>query len=449
MPKGLGSFFVYDGCWADRPRKGAGVEDLVDRKSVRPNGTREFVASPWAILPVLILAAMILSIGIGHDYRLKHEDNNALHAAFGRAHVGAGLGVTKGHDAYVNRKNGRVHFYAHHPPGCGLVLGGVFAVTGSSSPPVVRGVAISATLATLVLLWWIVRREAGPRPALVSALAFAVLPQAAFYGRMVNHEVLVLPFIVLLVDRYFAFARGGSMRTMIGLTFAATAGALFSWAIFFTLAACAVHAVISVRRRDAYPAAGQALALVLSLGAVLFAIDLAHIAWVKGGDLSDLAAIFSSRVGADQLYGPFEWAHKMLGFSRRLATASGTIALIWLAVRTVRALLGKSPLRPLEEFTAVFLGGGLGYLIVFNWGAWQHHYWQFPLLPAVAVALALAVTAIAENAREGRRRMAYRVLLGLIILEVMTASTAALYKRHTTPEDRVIQAVESLQSRFL
>ena len=103
----------------------------------------------------------------------------------------------------------------------------------------------------------------------------------------------------------------------------------------------------------------------------------------------------------------------------------------------------------MEEFTAVFLGGGLGYLIVFNWGAWQHHYWQFPLLPAVAVALALAVTAIAENAREGRRRMAYRVLLGLIILEVMTASTAALYKRHTTPEDRVIQAVESLQSRFL
>ncbi len=425
------------------------MEDLADQESVKPKGTGEFIASPWAILPVLVIAALILSIGISRDYRLKHEDNNALHAAFGRAHVEAGFGVTKGHDAYVNRQNGRVHFYAHHPPGCGLVLAGAIVVTGSSSQPVVRGIAISATLTSLVLLWWIVRREAGPLPALVSALAFAVLPQAAFYGRMVNHEVLALPFIVLLVDRYFAFARGGGARAMIGLAFAATAGALFSWAIFFALAVCALHAAISVRRLKAYPAARSALACVLSLGAVLFAFDLAHIAWVKGGNLSDLAAIFSSRVGAGQSYGPFEWAHKMFGFSRRLATASGTIALVWLAVRTVRALLGKARLLPVEEIAAVFLGSGLGYLVVFNWGAWQHHYWQFPLLPAVVIALGLAVAIIGENAREGGRRLAYRALLGLIILEVITASTAALFKRHTTPEDRVIQAVERLQSRFL
>jgi hypothetical protein len=94
-------------------------------------------------------------------------------------------------------------------------------------------------------------------------------------------------------------------------------------------------------------------------------------------------------------------------------------------------------------------GVGLTYLGVFNWCAWQHHHWQFPLLPAVVIALALAVTACAGRAREGPRRAAYRVLLGIIILEVIIASTIGLYKRHTTPEDRVIQAVEKLQSRFL
>ena len=425
------------------------MEYFPDQESVKPKGPRKLIASPWAILPVLVIAATILSIGIGRDYRLKHEDNNALHAAFGRAHAEAGLGVTKGHDAYVNRKNHKVHFYAHHPPGCGLVLGGVFAVAGSDRPEVVRGVAISATLATLALLWWVVRRETGPEPALVAAFAFAVIPQAVFYGRMVNHEVLALPFIVLLVDRYFALARGGGAWTALGLGLAATAGALFAWATFFALAACAIHAAISLRRRGAFPDSGRALAIALFLGAVLFTIDLAHIAWVRGGDLSNLAAIFSSRVGADQSYGLFDWAHKMLGFSRRLATASGTIAVIWLAVRTARALLGKISLRPVEEIAAVFLGAGLGYVVVFNWGAWQHHYWQFPLLPAVVIALAVAVTAIAKNAREGPRRVAYRVLLGLIILEVITASSGALYKRHTTPEDRVIQAVEKLRSRFL
>ena len=424
------------------------MERSIDDSFV-PSGAAKLIASPWAFLPILILAAVILSIGIGRDYRLKHEDNNALHATFGRAHVEAGFVVTRGHDAYVNRKNGRVHYYAHHPPGCGLVLGGVFFATGSDRPEVVRGVAIMATLVTLGLLWWIVRREAGPETALVAAFAFAVLPQAAFYGRMVNHEVLALPFIVMLVDRHFALARGSGTWAALGLAAAATAGALFAWATFFALAACAIHAAISLHRRDLYPGAGGALVLVLALGATLFVLDISHIAWVMGGDLSDLLMIFSSRVGVDQTYGPFEWAHKMLGFSRRLATASGTLALIWLAARTVRALHGKISLRPLEEIAAVFLGAGLGYLAVFNWGAWQHHYWQFPLLPAVVISLALAVTTVAKRAREGPRRVAYRVLLGLMVLEVITASGVALLNRHTTPEDRVIQSVEKHRSRFL
>jgi hypothetical protein len=139
----------------------------------------------------------------------------------------------------------------------------------------------------------------------------------------------------------------------------------------------------------------------------------------------------------------------MLGFSRRLATASGTLALIWLAARIFRALLGKISLRPVEEIASVFLGAGLGYLVVFNWGAWQHHYWQFPLLPAVVISLALALTTVAKEAKEGPRRVAYGVLLGLMVVEVITASSVALFKRHTTPEDRVIQAIEKLRSRFL
>jgi 4-amino-4-deoxy-L-arabinose transferase-like glycosyltransferase len=425
------------------------VEQLASRNQVDSSRAGRFIASPWAILPILILAALLLSIGISHDYRLKHEDNNALHAAFGRAHIEAGLSVTKGHDAYVNRKNGRVHFYAHHPPGCGLVLGGVFAATGSDRPQVVRGVAIAATLATLVLVWWIVRREEGTETALVAAFVFAVVPQAAFYGRMVNFEVLALPFIVLLVDRYLALARGAGLRAAIGLCVAAIVGALIAWVTFFALAACAAHAVVSMRRRETYQASRRALFLVLALGVSLFAIDIAHIAWVKGGDLTDLATIFSRRVGAGQAYGPFEWTHKMLGFSRRLATASGTIALIWLGIRSIRALLRKASLRPVEEFAAVFLGAGIGYLVVFNWGAWQHHYWQFPLLPAVVIALSLAVVSIAGKTGEGTRRLAYGVLLGLIIVEVISTSAVMLYKRHTTPEDRVIQAVEKLQSRDL
>ena len=411
--------------------------------------TRDSLESRWCLVPVVVLALALLSIGVARDYRLKHEDNNAFHAAFARNHLGAGLEVTKAQDAFINRKNGRITFYAHHPPGCGLVLAGVFRVTGSERPLVVRGVAIAATLLTLILLWRLVCREEGPVAALVAAVAIAILPQAAFYGRMVNHEVLALPAIVFLVDRYFATARGGGWRAVTGLAVAATVGALLAWVTFFAIAACAVHAALSMRRPQLYPAAGRTLAVLTGLGASLFAVDVAHIAWVRGGDLSDLSQIFSRRLGAGQDYGAIAWARKMFGFSRRLATLSGTLVLGWLAVRTARGLTGRIRLKPLEEVGAVFLLTGLGYLVVFNWGAWQHHYWQFPLLPAVAIALALAVTGLMRSASAGPHRTASRVVLVLLVLEVITTSTVSLSTRHTTPEDRVIKASETFRSRSL
>ena len=254
---------------------------------------RGVLSSRWMVLPVLAVALLLLGIGIGRDYRLKHEDNDAMHAAFARNHVAAGLAATKAHDAYVNPRNGRVSFYAHHPPGCGLLLAGAFAVTGNDSPAVVRSTAVASTLLALVVLWWMVHREAGPETALVAAAFFAIVPQAAFYGRMVNHEVLALPAVIIMVDRYFATARGGGWRGAAAMIASAAVGALCGWITFFAIAACAAHALLSVRRPEAYPAAARALALLGASGAALFAADLFHIAWVRSGDLSDLSVIFS------------------------------------------------------------------------------------------------------------------------------------------------------------
>ncbi len=55
---------------------------------------RKFLESPWSVLPVVVLAMVLLSIGVTRDYRLKHEDNNAFHAAFARNHLECG---SRGH----------------------------------------------------------------------------------------------------------------------------------------------------------------------------------------------------------------------------------------------------------------------------------------------------------------------------------------------------------------
>ena len=48
-----------------------------------------------AVALIFLLQLALLAIGITRDYRLKHEDNNALHATFARAHLQLGLGTTK------------------------------------------------------------------------------------------------------------------------------------------------------------------------------------------------------------------------------------------------------------------------------------------------------------------------------------------------------------------
>jgi hypothetical protein len=87
--------------------------------------------------------------------------------------------------------------------------------------------------------------------------------------------------------------------------------------------------------------------------------------------------------------------------------------------------------------------------VVFNWGAWQHHYWQFPLLPAVAIALALGVSSVVHRAAHGPRPKVYRVLLILLLVEIVTTSAVGLSVRHSRAEDRVIEVVENLRTKFL
>lgn len=120
----------------------------------------------WLVVPVALLALVLLSIGVNRDHRLKHDDISAMHATFAHNHLAAGLRATRAHDAFANPRTGHLKSRAHHPSGCGLVLVGAFTVT--ERPLVVRGVAIAATLLTLLKLWHLVRREAGPRAALLN-----------------------------------------------------------------------------------------------------------------------------------------------------------------------------------------------------------------------------------------------------------------------------------------
>ena len=163
-----------------------------------------------SVAAIFALQLGLLAIGITRDYRLKHEDNNALHATFARAHLQLGLATTRGQNYFYSPARGSGEFYANHPPGPGLVLAAAYALTGSDGPLVTRATAVAFHLLAAALFLGLARRIfPRPRDALLAALLFVLLPVSAFFGRMLNHEVLVLPAALLIVRGYWEQLDGG------------------------------------------------------------------------------------------------------------------------------------------------------------------------------------------------------------------------------------------------
>ncbi len=105
-------------------------------------------------------------------------------------------------------------YYLHHPPGLHLVLTALFALFGEHEW-VARMLPISCSLASVILLWLLVRSCLGIRAASLSAAVFACLPMELRYGKMVNFEPAVLMLILsaLLCLRYWQLSTNPLWQT--------------------------------------------------------------------------------------------------------------------------------------------------------------------------------------------------------------------------------------------
>jgi len=404
-----------------------------------------------ALLAILALQVVLLSIGITRDYRLKHEDNNALHATFARSHLRLGLGVTKAQNYFYSPATGTGRFYAHHPPGPSLVLAAVYGVTGADGPVATRGTAILFHVLATWLFFGLARRVlAKDWEVWLAAAFFVVLPESAFFGRMMNHEVLALPPAILLVTAYWEAIRGdwATRRWMPALIGASVWAAVSGWVGFFPIAACVAHGTweATVRRNVR---ARAPLAVLIVCGGVLLGADLAHLVWVLGGDIEYLGRLLSSRMSTDAADGVGPRLARILELHWRYFGATSLVALGALAWRTAGGLRRGGPRDPAVEVGSLFLLAGAAYVAVFNVNAARHDYWQFPLLPASAIGLVLIVRWLLSGLRHGRRRAVWAALVGLVFLDVAASSLFMLSRRHGKTEGYCLTVVEQLRRNNL
>jgi hypothetical protein len=405
-------------------------------------------AAPLTVVAaIFLLQLLLLFIGINRDYQLKHEDNNALHATFARSHVQLGLAVTHAQNYFYSPAMGGGVFYPNHPPGPGLILAVWYVLTGHDGPAATRTVAIVFHVLGTGLFYGLARRVLTRRREVVSALLlYVVLPESAFFGRMMNHEVLVLPFAILLVRGYWESLQGdwhpGRWTAAIGL--GALGAAFTGWAGFFAIGACALHAAweILVRRN---PRATCPLVLLLAAGAVLFAVTLAQLLWALGGDVAYLRTLLASRArsGEDARYG--QWLGRVLELHWRYFGVASAAGLLGIAVRAVRRK--SAGIDPAQEIALIFLLAGGGYVAAFLFNATKHDYWQFLLLPASALGIVLLVRSLLAATES--RRLLRRALIGIVIFDITLVTTVTLVQRHVKREGYCLEAVATLRKNHL
>jgi len=428
---------------ADLPGETAPVAAGVDQPPVR---------SPRAALRALVFfyGLALLSIDISAPWRLVHEDNGAMQSTLALSHLRYGVGQTRAHNVFIDRRTGARQSYTHHPPGVPLVLAAAFGLTGDESPATARGVMIAFSLGTLVLMFWILFFLFDDENlALTGCFIMATLPMHSFFGRMVNYEAPTLFFACLQLAAYLQYGRTPRRSALMLLAGSIVAGGLFDWPSFFFSSAIMVSALISWRRGGSADAF-LTTALATSFG-VLF--DLAHIVFASGS-VDQFLTVLKADTGEG--HPALTVASVLLRQTenfRNYFTHSGLIAAVVAAAALMlwRSRLAAALFRPADDALARFLaitgGAATAYLASSPVRAQIHHYWQFYFLPFTVVSFVVVIRWMRDARARGHRGAA--IALQLMVLEIILSSGYKLYRRHTRPDAWAVAATRHVEENYL
>lgn len=402
-----------------------------------PGGESAARPLSWPAMTVLLLLlAALLAIRSGDPWRYLHDDNGRRYSSYARTHLALGLAHTRGHDFFLDSRDGRLVPYGHHPPGLGLLLAGWFLVVGDDGPRAARALAGSFHLVSAVLVFWLLRRHYPGTSGAVAALAFVVVPMSSFFGKLVNFEPFVLPFLIGAVVAYWRWTEEGA-RAWLGLAFMlVTLGTLIDWPILLALP---VFAADGARRWWRH--GGTAFALASILACILALVLLgAMAAWVSapvGLDELARAATFRLHVRRGQSW--WRFAGKVLDYNRRYFTEPLLAASVVAAGLLVRDAWRRR-VAPRERLLGLFGGVGILPVVAFPGSALNHPYWQFYLLPYATLALAHVLEELRGRLSSSRLLLLHAV----IVVWIVTTSARMLSVRYSRPSGYVARKVRQL-----
>ena len=280
----------------------------------------------------------------------------------------------------------------------------------------IRLVAAFWNVAALCMLFAVVRHLWDDAHALVASAVYVALPINAIYTNMANHSAGFIFWSLLTLLLYLRAPRSSPWPRRSFLLFLTTftIAGTWDWPAYYVAACIAIHWAWTLTRSDAAGTLGQ-LAAFCVLVVVVFA---GHFVLVEvlTGNLDELTGTFNARRA-------LSWTRfrtHLLVVPELMFTAPVlALCAVWLGVLVARARKGLGRGRDLVPLA--FLAAGLIHYWTFRWSAIVHSYWAWPMLPAVAIIVAVSLFAAGQWIRPRAGTAAsFSVLVLLVPLAVRT-----------------------------
>jgi LmbE family N-acetylglucosaminyl deacetylase/4-amino-4-deoxy-L-arabinose transferase-like glycosyltransferase len=345
----------------------------------------------WAFLFVVVLVwlATVLSADIDRPWINAVDYNGAVWSQSAHNILRAGLADTLGASSgfYFGPLPIPVWgYYLHHPPLLHLAVTALFAAFGEHEW-VARLLPITCSLASVVLLWFLVRSCAGTRGATLSAAVFACLPMALRYGQMVNFEPCVLMLILgeILCLRYWTVSGKARWRhAALGLILV---GLWVDWAMYIFVASLSICWLSRSRETRSF---AKVLILAALFSAACYFV---RIQLLRPDASQNLAHTLVVRLGYSGMaqFTELQWLERVLGSLVVHFLPLGWVLAAAGALATFRARRHDKDLFWLFRVCVCVFVMDAFFVGVFQNDSYIHQYLSFYFLAPVAIMAGIAL----------------------------------------------------------
>jgi len=280
-------------------------------------------------------------------------------------------------------------YYLNHPPLLQILLSFSYKIFGQDNNWAGRLVPIVSTIMSIFILSKIIEIFFGSNRSKLSILIASTLPMTIVYGKLLQFEPVLLPFILLSLFLFIKYVKGKSGKILLLLILTVIIGFLADWPVLSLAVLLGFLFLIHESRKK------QGIVFFFIMTGVSLLLFIGYFTYTSSltGEASTLSQAYLNRSFNGP---PFHLPNSGLYFLKvmflRFVVYFTPLGLLF-SVLFLRKLVSDIKKSKLENkvFLLLFIFP-LIYVLAFPNGAWEHPYWLFYFIPFVAISFTYYVS---------------------------------------------------------